>query len=142
MSLGWALQKEFFQPPPNTHTINGSIWRFGFPKLAVPFLHGNGLYRPPNSPNFPAARAWGGGIRPPAPPPPRYVRYVFSGCIRASTSDTLDTYRTSRTLAPAACNRSTTCCSEPQPAQVLLPTASAGGAGPDFTGASGVSPGV
>ena len=44
------------------------------------------------------------------------------------------------TLAPAACNRWTTCCSEPQPAQALLPTASAGGAGPDSTGASGVSP--
>ena len=44
------------------------------------------------------------------------------------------------TLAPAACNRWTTCCSEPQPAQALLPTASAGGAGPDSKGAPGVSP--
>ena len=43
-------------------------------------------------------------------------------------------------LRPAACNRWTTCCSEPQPAQALLPTASAGGAGPSSQGAPGISP--
>ena len=44
------------------------------------------------------------------------------------------------TLAPAARSRWTTFCSEPQPAQALLSTASAGGAGPDSKGAPGVSP--
>ena len=43
-------------------------------------------------------------------------------------------------LAPAARSCWTTYCSEHQPAQALLPTASAGGAGPSSQGAPGISP--